>query len=389
MHNKLCIIINSAYPTSGFSTKDDRERTAWADEVAIDLRTIKTTLNDHEHIEIDIPVIANIQSMTRIVEEALKTITHSYHTCDIVINSHGASGHNDLKDDVIRMIARDMSEKNIQITQISALICNGMSALLAKEAREQTSMRSVHSSPARGKKASMEILQEKLNATITQTEQHFQIRGFYKAYSATKDQDEVSAILKGTGGITLEVRTPVFNEPNPEQHAQQILDSIAVIRSVSDRVFPPDYNAASNILGEVIAGMQKNVSDALDGKQPLAPENIPLLEAIKKYQTDRHAAEPTNARSFNTIYTQWLKEKKIRSPERIQMLEQHAGVISCIAATRSSRALLKAFSTDDEPLTDSELGSVQTTSSPVTTSPTTSEDSSEGEDNASHLGKNS
>ena len=61
MHNKLCIIINSAYPTSGFSTKDDRERTAWADEVAIDLRTIKTTLNDHEHIEIDIPVIANIQ----------------------------------------------------------------------------------------------------------------------------------------------------------------------------------------------------------------------------------------------------------------------------------------------------------------------------------------
>ena len=117
--------------------------------------------------------------------------------------------------------------------------------------------------------------------------------------------------------------------------------------------------------------------------------NMGLLEAIKKYQTDRHEAEPTNARSFNTIYTQWLKEKKIRSPERIQMLEQHAGVISCIAATRSSRALLKAFSTDDEPLTDSELGSVQTTSSPVTTSPTTSEDSSEGEDNASHLGKNS
>jgi hypothetical protein len=396
-HNKLCIIINSEYPTKSSSASEYQERRTWAEEVAIDLGTIKTTLDDHDHLQINIPVIANIQSMTRIVEEALKTITHSYHTCHIVINSHGASGQNDLKDDVIRMIARDMSEKHIQITQISALICNGMSALSAKEARGHPSMRSEHSSPARGKKASMEILQEKLNATITQTEQQFQIRGFYKAYSATEDQDEVSAVLKGTGGIALEVRTPVFYELNPEQHAQKIRDSVAVIKSYSGRAFdkdtppPHDYNAASNMLGEVIAGMQKNVSDYLDSKQPLAPENIPLLEAIKKYQTDHGAAEPTNGQSFNQSYKQWLKDNKIKAPDQIRMLvlEEHAAVISCIAATRSSRALLKAFSTDDEPLTDSELGSVQTTSSPVTTRPTTSEDSSEGEDNASHLGKNS
>ena len=213
MQRKLCILISSEYLTDTSSHADAAKWQLWNTEVARDLETVENTLTDHDVVQIKIPVLSNIQYCTRIVENALKAINESYETCHIVLNSHGASGRHDLKDDVVQMVVRDLSEKNIKITQLSSLQCYGMSALSAEEARTIPTMRLNGPKKQGARKASMEILKGKLNATITQGTQEFDIRGFDKAYDPILDQSEVMDVLRGTGGIALHVVTQAEAPP--------------------------------------------------------------------------------------------------------------------------------------------------------------------------------
>ena len=149
-----------------------------------------------------------------------------YPQCHIVLNTHGASGKNDLKDDAVQMVVKDLSQKNTAITQISALICNGMSGLSAKEAREAHASMYKRDSPEfqrfAEKPASMQILQQKLNSMSTDRAQNFEIQGFCGPYDPDEDKNDIIALLHGESPALLKVNTKPKIVLSPTQEAEKL-----------------------------------------------------------------------------------------------------------------------------------------------------------------------
>ncbi|MGV3740252.1 MAG: hypothetical protein ACO1N3_03050, partial [Gammaproteobacteria bacterium] len=240
----------------------------------------------------------------------------------------------DVSDEAVKMVVNDLSHKGVKITQLSALICNAMTALDANETQKMHDMTpaNVHAS-ARGKKATMEILQQKLNAVTTDTAQNFQIRGFDGSYNPIEAQDSISDLLLGEGGMVLDVN---MQAPTPSigyiEHAGQILHCINILReyrnipesnlSKQDR---SAYNSATNFLGALLTDMKNNVVEHLYHGVTLAYEDWGLLDTIRAYaQSKQPPLELETEKEFNLVYKQWLKENKIYSETRVTLFEGYA-----------------------------------------------------------------
>jgi hypothetical protein len=321
MSYKLCTIINNEYPESYQEFNEEVQR---------DLVTIKETLSDHCFIEITIPVIAGLKSARKLVQTALSVVHSGYATGHIVLNTHGIPGKSDLRHDIVQIVVKHLSEKHIAITQLSALLCDGMVPESIDEAiKEHTKRLIAFPVKINLRAASMNVLQNRLNGMVTQIGQHFDIRGFDYAYLPEEARSEVIDVLRGQGGLVLSVTTIAFTPPTSEQYVNQISDSISVMQQYCALDNPQehkDYQVATNTLGLILASMKKNVLDFLNGEQSLAIENEPLWIAVKTYHRDFGITVPLDSQNFTGIYKKWLKEKKVYSSERIQVLSDHARI---------------------------------------------------------------
>src|SRR5207244_2037430 len=113
-------------------------------------------------------------------------------TCHIVLNTHGCPGKSDLADKFVKQLVDELSHNRIAVTQISALMCDGMSRLGV------TSM-----FMKRPTASSMSSLRSKLQDMHTAIPQYFNIVGFNKAYDPQIDIEEVQKVLKGEGDVSL------------------------------------------------------------------------------------------------------------------------------------------------------------------------------------------
>ena len=344
MQDKLCIIISSVYAET---------ESVLNAEVQRDLTTVKETLSDHTCVEITVPVIAGETSAKRLTAQVLETIQSRYATCHIVLNTHGAGGVNDIKDECVKMVVQDMSEKGIPITQLSALQCNGMLGQSATEVRAANPMIPLHATVS-AKKASMEILQAKLNAMITKEAQNFDIFGFGSAYDPISEKEAVVDLLNGEGGVTLNVSTARYIPVSPTRYATQILKNVEIIeqsKATERYQSMPAYIRATNMLGLAITEMKEKVFFHLENCQPIPAEFQPLLTAVEDYcrapPRDRPQAVPLplDASNFFRMYKYWLKDKKLHSDERIGVFKKYSETV-LIEATISAKAQLRALSTD-------------------------------------------
>lgn len=332
MKNKLCIILSSEY------SPGTENYVRWNHEVATDLATIRTTLHHHDFIEIKIPAIGGIQAVNKAVKEALETMRKQYPQCHIVLNTHGASGKNDLKDEAVQMVIRDLSQKNTEITQISALLCNGMSGLSTTEVSEAEAMKYRRASPEfkklAAKPASMQILQQKLNSMTTDKAQNFKIQGFCGPYDPEEDKDDIVDLLLGKSTEILEVSIKPHFVLSPSQEAENLSISIHLVQEYKDSGRTPDkkYDTATNVLGAALTKMKSNISAFLKQDYILDAEYWPLLDALEHYVAHNHknpkaVPDKLNAHNFDAVYQRWLKENKVFSTARITVIEAYAQAI--------------------------------------------------------------
>lgn len=330
MHSKLCIIISSEYDESRGNLDRDKHR-AWNAEVQRDLNTVKNTLQDHQWVDIRIPADSSQQSMSKIVSDHLAKLKITPPTeCHIVLNTHGAAGKKDVSDEAVKMVVSAVSHQRAEITQISALICHGMTALGAKEANEQDLMRPEHAPALREKKATMQILREKLNALSTDIAQNFPIRGFESGYDPEEDEDLIREVLLGHTEPALLVSTQVTAPTSRVEDAQKILDNIEIVRRYKTLKKPHEeetkaYNTATNSLGNTLTHMRNQVVSYLYRDETLEYEYWVLLKTIQIYAENQDPPLTLkSARDFDHIYKKWLKDHKVLSHERIKLLEAHA-----------------------------------------------------------------
>ncbi len=325
MSKKLCILIKSDYLLLNRSQNQDQIQN-WLEEVKADSDTVKETLSDHDILEISIPVLAKPKKITEIVEESMTKLNPEYESCHIVLNTHGAAGASDLADEAVKRVVQCLSSLGIAVSQLSALQCNGMSALSPAEQREADPMRPVHAT-ARGKDASMSILQQKLNHTSATMPQQFAIRGFESAYDPKEDRESVVAVLRGSGP-SLQVKT--IAQSSREIDLAQIAASIVVVRDTPEgkRIKNLPYDRATNMLGVVLESMKNNIRDHLKSAAPLNPENLLLFEALKNHKTQRYKECPLSDLNTDYIYKSWAKENKIHSKSRLAVLESYCACLS-------------------------------------------------------------
>jgi hypothetical protein len=319
MRDKLCIIISTIYPTS--------IEPIWQDEVNEDLSIVKETLHDHRCIDIFIPFIAGRQAATQLVNKILNNIAVTNSTvCHLVLNTHGTPGFSDLKHEIVADIVRKLSQKNVVISQISALLCDGMVAQTIQDARK-ISRHHFFEKTKNFRRPSMVVLQKILSDLTTDISQNFSIRGFNYAYLPKNARSEIEALLKGEGGEVLQVATKVFIPPEPEDYAEQIRDSLRLIsdyKNKTAKVSVQAYETAATFLGKILLEMKNEVFSALKRDTSILEKSEcqSLFNAL-----DQHANLldlPFDAKNFDKIYHDWLKSNKVYSESRRTVFEHYA-----------------------------------------------------------------
>ena len=317
MKEKLCIVVSSLY--------SDKSYIHLNEEIECDLNTVQTTLSDHDCFNILLSVKASLQMIRQQVSNFLTEIKGDYSTCHIVLNTHGAHGKTDLKDEAVRIVLQGMSSRQIKIIQLSALQCHAMSPLSANEARLADPMMPVHKK-AHAKPASMSILQDKLNAMTTKIIQNFKILGLASAYDPKENQTQIHDLLLGKGESFLVVTTQLHIEIS----AEQIFKCIEFIKEPKTEQefhseFPKNYHEATNIVGAIFTKIKEQIVVHLENQQSsLAAEYQPLLDAI----IENTQIGELNDKTFPGIYKKWIKNNKIHSKERIDVLMDYAKMLA-------------------------------------------------------------
>jgi hypothetical protein len=331
------------YPIKHYT--DNQEIIAWNEEVNEDFSTVHRTLsNDHEVIDIRIPVELGRNSSRKLLYQALKAITvlssppsathqsTSCCHCHIVLNTHGIPGCHDLGNDLILELMRVLlhrSPTRVKITQISALMCDGMTIPAAV-----------------GQEASMKTLQKKLQALCTPpgNAQYFDIRGVSYAYEPSKETDNLVGILLKTVGECLTVSmAEVDADSDSLIDKATILASIEIVRHYQqrkksdsersdnnhgnyDRYQDENYIKAGNILSKVMNAMKEDVliylqqSEIDEGKDSVPLLYNVLLEHMPSMYKPKVAI--LNETTLDSVYRHWLKECKLYSEQRLKLLEQ-------------------------------------------------------------------
>lgn len=338
MKDKLCIILQSNY------SSDSNDHKRWNAEVIEDSKTVNDTLNE-DHDIIEIPILASEKvkqkAITDCIKDVFSRISPHYTACHIVLNTHGAAGRSDLSDIAVKEVVQNASIKKIPVTQVSALLCNGMASLSSKK-REEAPVIGLIQASIRGRDSSMSILQQKLKSISTMIPQCFPILGFSGAYDSIKDRKEVISILKGEGDELLQVTTAA--PQTSECYVKSIRESLEILRGENPTP------AAESILGTALDTMKKNIYDFLQSESELKPENEPLFNSLKTYVLKQYAdsSDLYLKINFKKIYEEWKKANKVKSIERIKIFQEHCIILISPSSSPDIGFMEIPFTTDQE-----------------------------------------
>lgn len=254
-----------------------------------------------------------------------------YDECHIVLNTHGAAGVNDLSDEVVKAVVSAVSIHEINITQISALQCNGLKGLTAIENKQKDLMAPEHKEVG-SKSASMAILQGKLNHLKTKIEQTFSIHGFMSAYDPATESDKVERLLLRGSAKSLSVKTVQAKEEN----IQTVNECIDICRTATNKG-SLEYINATNELAKLLHKMKQNISLYLQGREDLDDRNKILLQKV--LGDSNVEGDATNV-DFQREYKRWLRTHKITSTERLDVFQGYCAAIQVNVEPEKTRTQL-------------------------------------------------
>lgn len=320
--NKVCIVLSSVY--------DDSCPPLFQEEVEQDLETVRATLNNHSLIDIRMPVGASCQFCIKQIRQSIDAHRQlmrqdvGHVECHIVLNTHGVPGASDLRLDSILYLVELLSNLNVSITQISGLQCDGMAPSEARR-QETTNLSENFIRASKRKDANLHILQQKLLELPLTRRQHFTIRGFEYAYLPLDSTEEIKRLLAGEGGSGL---AEVNIEPHsfPPEYFRQILEYSTRLQRHHKDLPPPAYQELTNFLGRVQHDMKQRISNILQYSDDteIAEDSplFPLYSAVISFASQ--FTQATNAKHFDAWYKHWVKDHKVYSETRTQVLVAYA-----------------------------------------------------------------
>ncbi len=356
---KLCIVLSSVYPAIYYQTN---ESIRWNEEVTDDFFAVQRILSvDHEIIEIRIPVKMGKYGAKKLIRDTLRTSLLSRSKegrtmteCHLVLNTHGIPGYYDLRHDVVLetidflLFKATKSLGYVKITQISALMCDGMAAQSQEDpmTRVAVQMRCLFEptcAPRPLKEAAMVVLQQKLQALhcFPGNSQSFKILGFDRAYDPSEETAHVEAVLRGdvVDAVTeLTVTIPPC-DPDSVVDKKMVLTAIETVEAYRDPETKADidkcmYEKAGNVLAKVVNVMRDeamsyfshnddHTEDRTDHSR--MEEVCPLLcNVLREHAKSmyRPTIAELDSSNFDRVYRDWLKSYKIYSKERLSLLKQ-------------------------------------------------------------------
>lgn len=350
--NKLCIVLHSIYPQkkSSMDIRKQEEIEHFTEETRLDAATIHETFSEASGfsiIDINIDIqLKDENKIKKLVESSLKYGLDDIEECLVVINSHGSTINKDMQDFAVKAVVELVTNANIPIRHISALICHAMAKQTAKEAADRLKAHGMFSHaaadgtvmPSVKKLTTMQILRDKLNKMELNRSQSFNIYGPDRAYLPS-EYEFVKQILRGDTSIPEIKALPVTIKPKvlDIEKIKAAIDFVEFYMSdkpahsadASKRI---QFQAMTNLLGPILMQMANKLFDylpqtssasagagsgagagfALDIPEPLQE----LYEAISAYD------EP---RSWEDKFNTWKNAHKFSDEdgERLKIIKNY------------------------------------------------------------------
>ncbi len=239
---------------------------------------------------------------------------------NIVLNTHGSPGQYDLDASFINTLIQQLSAEDIKINTVYALMCDGFTKRKASDgptALYKSSLLFQDASPL--KPSSMEILRVKLNNLETKMVQYFPIKGFAYPYTPSIAKSMIIKFLRDEDvSATVYVRTIEQKEVDYDN----LLSYIEMLRNEKRNPQTPAYIQASNALGLLIHEIKKHIDEYLIGyDEKLDKGSIPLFASVLNFA--KLDSEELTFKQFDNNYKRWLKEFKLTSPTRLDLLQEY------------------------------------------------------------------
>ncbi len=289
------------------------------EEVQTDSQTVKELFNDW--LELIVP--AGSLSWGELTEQKkelhklmliLKKVGET--NVNIVLNTHGSPGKYDIDVCLITELVQQLSAAHIKINTIYALMCDGFTQQNATNS-QRTYKTSSSFLETTLKPSSMAILRSKLNNLETKMEQSIEIKGFAYPYTPNEAKEMImSFLLNKNAGQTIYVHT----REQKKEDFNYLLNYIRLCRRKDVNVQDPAYNKAANVLGTLLSEIKKHIDEYLNGfSEQLYEGSVPLFKEI----LDFSKADATNLTipQFDHQYKRWIKEYKLTSTTRLNILE--------------------------------------------------------------------
>jgi len=313
--NKLCIILSSVYAKHLPHFLNE--------EVEQDLLVVKSTLIDHQFIEIPLLFPRSKKPMMDCIRQTLSLAELPKEAqCHIVLNTHGRAGCSDIKHDCVIEVVHYLSRLRFNVIQISALQCEGMLPRISLPLADMYRLTWIdYPKKTIKKEADLVLLQKKLSKLELDVQQHFEIRGFEAAYEPLKNFAEVRGLLQGHAGFSLAVTT------RPKRiNFEKILRDLDCMHRYHD-LSVPDYQTLSNSLSKILCYIKEQLFSAIKADTKLLADSplYPLFEALcLQAELEPHDFYRIKANTREEIYRHWLKSHKIYSSQRLSVIEKFA-----------------------------------------------------------------
>lgn len=318
MRNRLCVLIQTVYSPK---TPDYEQLTK---EVNVDSHTVKEILSNHDILEIGIPSGAKRNLIELIVTRTLDNIRQNYEEAHIVLNTHGSPGSSDLPNEAVQHVLIGLSAREIKISQLSALQCDGMTVQSIQVQREAHPMWS-GDIKLREKESMLVRLRNRLIATSTKITQHFKIYGVFNTYDPLEDRDLVVDILNGNSVDCLVVRTIMSSvSMNPTS----LQTNINVIREIRDSGAQKGraYDTAANCLAKVLVQIKKDLLTCLHENSMPSPSNKLFLKQLDEQA--KAIEKSLDCSNFEEVFRIWMNKNSLTSEVRLSILEQFFHLLS-------------------------------------------------------------
>lgn len=322
---KICIILSTLY--------DQTIPAFYNDEVQQDLDIIYESLGEYEILPINLPFKANRSFSQKTLFNAL----HQIHfpadsTCHIVLNTHGSPGHCDLNLELITQLVEWLSHRSISISQISALMCDGMKAEYFSPDTIVSMSIYKHAPKMHAHEASMQTLQKKLNALTTKMPQSFYIRGFDFAYTPNQHKQLIVELLKGNAGEYLNVQ--IHAKTFSSNDIFQIHERINIISEHQQNHLSfskKEQTEHLNFFSSLLEHMKNNIVLFLENQQipTFDSDGFPLWHALVQHaRQESLSIDILNPVVFLNVYRNWIKSHKWYSQERLAIFTEFANLLA-------------------------------------------------------------